>query len=61
MPTACPWEYHVRRYTGGHPLGNGVVGVMRAFVCSTERKYPTDKPWAFISLLWVARLGGLIR
>jgi len=19
MPTACPWEFHVRRYTGGHP------------------------------------------
>ena len=19
MPTACPWEFHVRRYTGGYP------------------------------------------
>ncbi len=61
MPTACPWEFHVRRYTGGHPQpatpfpsGGGAAAGERGggdeerFVCSTERKYPADKPWAFI-------------
>ena len=61
----CPWLVRGSSrlsYTGGHPQPTtpfpsggfaaagerGSEGEERC-VCSTERKHPTDKPWAFVS------------
>ena len=54
MPPACPGELHVRRYTKAAPsclppfAAAGERGrCWRAFVCSSKRKHPPDKPGAF--------------
>ena len=59
MPTACPWEFHVRCW-GQARLQHRDVTIPRASrghspaharraSCSDQRKHPTDKPWAFPS------------
>ena len=62
MPTACPvgvssfvaTPADIPSAPTPFPSGGSAAGERggwvrkRAFECSTERKYPTDKPWAFI-------------